>query len=96
MVNIWTFLLIQLGLILLGLVGFYIRTLYIKNNKLEKIVSEQNKYLEHIYETINMTESRIKEIDAAQIFQSDDEIGFFFTAIKDIQAQLYGYIKYIK
>jgi len=34
-----------------------------------------------------MTESnkKIKEIDSKQIFQSDDEIGWFFKGIKEIQ-----------
>ena len=94
--NILIFLLIQLGLILIGCIIWIIRNLYIKNKKLEQIVSSQDKYLNDMYDTIKMTESKIKEIDANQIFQSDDEIGFFFQAIKSIQEQLSEYIKFIK
>lgn len=77
-------------------IGLIFHNLRIKNKKLKDIVENQDKYLTHMYDTIKMTEGKIKEIDANQIFQSDDEIGFFFTAIKDIQSQLSEYIKYIK
>jgi len=73
-----------------------IRSLYLKNKKLENIVQNQNKYLTDMYETIKYTENRIKVIDQNGIFQGDDEIGFFFKAIKDIQEQLSEYIKFIK
>jgi hypothetical protein len=90
------FLLIQFGLIFIGTIFWLIRSLYIKNKKLEEIVQRQNTYLEQMYETIKYTENRIKEIDKNQIFQGDDEIGFFFTAIKGIQESLSEYIKFIK
>lgn len=77
-------------------IGLVIRNFVIKNNKLKEIVENQDKYLTHMYDTIKMTEAKIREIDSQQIFQSDDEIGFFFSAIKDIQSQLSEYIKYIK
>ena len=40
-----------------------------------------------------MTESdkKIKEIDSKQIFQSDDEIGWFFSGIKEIQGLINEY-----
>jgi hypothetical protein len=34
---------------------------------------------------------KIKEIDSKQIFQSDDEIGWFFTGIKEIQELINEY-----
>lgn len=94
--NIWIFLLVQFGLIILGLNIWLIRSLYLKNKKLENIVQTQNKYLEHMYETIKYTEQRIKQIDQHGIFQGDDEVGFFFKAVKEIQENLSEYIKFIK
>jgi hypothetical protein len=40
-----------------------------------------------------MSESnkKIKEIDSKQIFQSDDEIGWFFNGIKEIQELINEY-----
>lgn len=100
MVSITTVIVILVGFtVFLGvslMIALVIRNFMVKNKKLKEIVENQDKYLSHMYETIKMTEERIKEIDSRQIFQSDDEIGFFFTAIKDIQSQLSEYIKYIK
>jgi len=94
--DIGFFLLIQVFIILLILGIWIVRNTFIKNKKLQEIVEKQNKYLEQMYETISMTERKIKEIDKAQIFQSDDEIGFFFTSIKGLQEQLSEYIKFMK
>lgn len=96
MSDVVIFLLIQLGIIIMILNIWLIRSLYLKNKKLENIVQTQNKYLTDMYETIKYTENRIKVIDQNGIFQGDDEIGFFFKAIKDIQEQLSEYIKFIK
>ena len=40
-----------------------------------------------------MSESdrKVKEIDSKQIFQSDDEIGWFFSGIKEIQELINEY-----
>ena len=94
--TIYTFIIAQLSVILLVGIILFIRNLIIKNKKLEDIIKNQNKYLEHMYDTINMTDIKIKEIDSKQIFQGDDDIGFFFQAIKSIQIQLNEYMKVIK
>ena len=95
-INIWLFLLIQLGfLILIGLF-LYVRSLYIRNKKLQGIVSQQDKYLNEMYDVISMTERKIKEIDHNGLFQGDDDVGFFFTALKGLQETLTEYIKLIK
>lgn len=96
MVNVWIFLLIQLGLILLG-VGFWlIRSLIIRNRKLNEIVKKQDAYILEMYEAIKYTEAKVKEIDKAQIFQGDDEVGFFFQTMKQLQEALSEYIKFVK
>ena len=94
--DIGIFILIQLGIIILGLGVYLVMNLIKKNKKLEDIVQKQNKYLEQMYETIKYTENRIKQIDTAGIFQGDDEVGFFFKTIKQLQEQLSEYIKFIK
>ena len=90
------FILIQLGVIFLVILFFLIRSLYLKNKKLENLLQTQDKYLRDMYETLKYTEQRIKTIDANGIFQGDDEVGFFFKAIKEVQENLSEYIKFIK
>ncbi len=96
MINAWLFLGIQFGLLILGIGIWLIRSLIIKNKKLNELVETQNKYLNEMYEVITYTGAKIKQIDTAGIFQGDDEVGFFFTAMKDLQEQLTEYIKFIK
>ena len=96
MINIWLFLGIQFGLLILGIGFWLVRSLIIKNKKLNDIVTKQNKYLLEMYETITYTGTRIKQIDKAGIFQGDDEVGFFFTAMKELSEQLEEYIKFVK
>lgn len=90
------FILIQLGVVFLIILFFLIRALYLKNKKLESILQTQDKYLREMYDTIKYTEQKIKIIDSKGIFQGDDEVGFFFKAIQDIQNNLSEYIKFIK
>ena len=67
-----------------------------KAEKLEKMIEVQEKYITEFYDLVKQSEIKIKEIDEKQLFQSDDEIGFFFTNIKIIQDALSDYIKFIK
>lgn len=96
MVNIWWVLLIQLIFLFLIIIGIIIRNLYIKNNKLKQIVEKQDSYITEIYQSIKYSEEKIKEIDSKQLFQSDDEVGFFFTNLKKLQNALSEYIIHIK
>ena len=67
-----------------------------KAEKLEKMIEVQEKYITEFYDLVKQSEVKIKEIDEKQLFQSDDEIGFFFTNIKVIQDALSDYIKFVK
>jgi hypothetical protein len=67
-----------------------------KVEKLENMISVQEKYIMEFYDLIKQSEIKIKEIDEKQLFQSDDEVGFFFTNLKVIQEALSDYIKFIK
>jgi len=96
MINIWLFLGIQFGLLILGVGIWLVRSLIIKNRKLTEIVEKQNTYINEIYEVITYTSTKIKQIDKAGIFQGDDEVGFFFTTMKELSEQLEGYIKFVK
>jgi len=88
--------------IIFALIITFIIILYIifnllkKVEKLEKTNIEQEQFILDLYNLIKYSEERIKEIDSNQLFQSDDDIGFFFTNIKNIQNLLSEYIKFIK
>ena len=56
-----------------------------KLEKCEDIILSQDEYIRKIQEAITFSENKIKEIDEKGIFKSDDEIGWFFNNIKQIQ-----------
>jgi hypothetical protein len=87
---------ILLTLIIAAVIGYIIWNLLTKVEKLEKVIETQEKYILDFYDLVKTSEIKIKEIDSKQLFQSDDEVGFFFTNLKTIQEALSDYIKFIK
>ena len=87
---------ILLVLIIAAVIGYIIWNLLTKVEKLEKVIETQEKYILDFYDLVKTSEIKIKEIDSKQLFQSDDEVGFFFTNLKTIQEALSDYIKFIK
>ena len=59
-----------------------------KNEKQEDILSSYMLYLDRISRCIELSDNRLKEIDAKGTFKSDDEVGFFFDQVTQIQAIL--------
>ena len=91
-----TIILINVVVILVGVVGYVIWNLMKKVEKLESMIDVQERYITDFYDLVKQSEVKIKEIDSKQLFQSDDEVGFFFNNLKTIQEALSDYIKYIK
>jgi uncharacterized membrane protein YukC len=87
---------ILLVLIIVAVIGYVIWNLLTKVEKLEKTIEAQENYILNFYDLVKTSEDKIKEIDSKQLFQSDDEVGFFFTNLKTIQEALLDYIKFIK
>lgn len=87
---------INIGVIIFGVIGYIIWNLLKKTEKLENQIAVQEKYILEFYDLVKQSEVKIKEIDSKQLFQSDDEVGFFFTNLKTIQEALSDYIKFIK
>ena len=65
--------------------GYTTFNLLRKNEKQEDILASYLTYLNKISDIIEMSDKKIHEIDVKGSFESDDEIGFFFTNIKMIQ-----------
>ena len=71
--------------ILVLVLGFSVINLLRKQETAEDIVVSYMKYLDNISKTIEISEKKLKELDAKGSFESDDEIGFFFKSVKQIQ-----------
>jgi len=75
--------------------GFTTFNLLKKNEKQEDIISNQEtilagymEYLSKISGIIELSDKKLKEIDHKGSFESDDEIGFFFQSVKQLQEAL--------
>jgi hypothetical protein len=75
---------IILGLMVV-ILGYTTINLLFKTEKLEDIIEKQQNYINSISEIIQKSEIKLGEIDRKEIFKSDDEIGWFFNEIKNIQ-----------
>jgi hypothetical protein len=71
--------------ILVVTLGFTTRNLLRKFEKQEDILAVYLDYLDKLSRVIEVSETKMKEIDAKGSFSSDDEVGFFFQQIKGLQ-----------
>ena len=74
--------------VMVVVLGFTTFNLLRKNEKQEDILAGYMTYLNKISDYIENTDKRLKEIDQKETFKSDDEIGFFFEQLKNIQSVL--------
>jgi hypothetical protein len=91
-----TIIIINIIIILALIIGYIIWNLMKKVEKLESMIEIQERYITDFYDLVKQSELKIKEIDSKQLFQSDDEVGFFFQNLKTIQEALSEYIKFVK
>jgi hypothetical protein len=71
--------------VLVVILGFTTFNLMRKNEKQEDILAEYLIYLDRLSKTIDASDKKLKEIDRAGTFKSDDEVGQFFNSIQKIQ-----------
>jgi len=65
--------------------GFTTFNLLRKNEKQEDILTGYITYLDQLSRIIEISDEKLKKIDQREIFKSDDEIGFMYEQIKDLQ-----------
>ena len=76
---------LSVAVVVLGYTTF---NLLRKIEKQEDILSSYLTYLDRISRVIEVSENKLKTIDAKGTFSSDDEVGFFFQQIKGLQGIL--------
>tara|TARA_R110002126_G_scaffold29160_4_gene96691 strand:+ start:79 stop:324 length:246 start_codon:yes stop_codon:yes gene_type:complete len=70
------------------ILGFTTFNLLRKNERSEDILLSFQKYLDQLSRIIEFSDAKLKKIDERGIFKSDDEIGFMFEQIKELQKVL--------
>ena len=64
----------------------------LKNERYEDITVAQQDYLLRISELIKDSKMHLQKLDDKGVFQSDDEVGYFFDQMKNIQEELDRYM----
>ena len=83
----YNIILLVLGLLVV-ILGYTTINLLIKNEKAEDIITSQNEFIGQFSKMIDESNTRLNKIDSKGTFQSDDEIGWFFNQIIQIQKDL--------
>ena len=78
---------IILSLIILCL-GYVSFNLFRKNETYEDTIEVYQNWIEEFDNSVKDTERKLKEIDNKGTFESDDEVGFFFNYLKELNKGL--------
>ena len=73
-----------LGVLVVAL-GFTTFNLLRKNEKQEDILTSYMEYLDQVSKTVEFSDEKMKKIDSQGILKSNDEIGFMYEQIKELQ-----------
>ncbi len=76
---------ISLLTVLVGALGYTTFNLLKKNETAEDLIVGYLNYLEKLSQIIESTDERLQKIDQKGTFKSDDEIGFFFNQVMELQ-----------
>ena len=74
--------------VLVVVLGYTTFNLLRKNEKYEDTLDVYSSFIAQFQTQIMESDKKLKEIDAKGLFDSDDEIGWFFTQLKEIQKNL--------
>jgi hypothetical protein len=74
--------------ILVVILGYTTFNLLRKAEKLEDLISKYSEFVKEFGDQIDVADKRLKQIDDKGMFNSDDEIGWFFEQIKVIQKSI--------
>jgi len=81
--------------ILVGIIiilSYIIRNLMLKVEKYEDVTIDQTQYLQNISNLIGDSKKHLNKLDDRGVFQSDDEVGYFFEQMKLVQKELDRYM----
>ena len=84
---------ISIVLWIVTVVGYIIWNLNNKVVRLEEIANKQAIIIESISAIVNESQKMLDQVELTEAFKSDDQIGFFFRNLQNIQDSLNHYIK---
>lgn len=88
---IWISVLISVLVIALGVCGYIIFNLYRKYAMLESTAIDNQEFILALRNRVMNQRSYLRQLDKIGSFEADDEVGFFFTELKKIIADISSY-----
>jgi hypothetical protein len=74
--------------VLVVILGYTTFNLLRKNEKAEDIIISQSQYINQFQSQLEISQKKLSEIDEKGTFEGDDEIGWFFNEVKQLQNNL--------
>jgi len=84
---------ISIGLWVATIVGYIIWNLNTKVVKLEQIAAKQKIIIDSVTAIVEESNKQLNQVELTEAFKSDDQIGFFFRNLQNIQDSLNHYLK---
>ena len=84
---------ISIGLWVATIVGYIIWNLNQKVVKLEQIAAKQKIIIDSVAAIVEESNKQLHQVDLTEAFKADDQIGFFFRNLQNIQHSLSHYLK---
>tara|TARA_R110002049_G_scaffold7215_9_gene42701 strand:- start:5921 stop:6241 length:321 start_codon:yes stop_codon:yes gene_type:complete len=86
------FIIIAVLVVFSGILSYIVRNLIVKLEKYEDISVDQAQYLQNISNLIRDSQKHLKKLDEREVFKSDDEVGYFFNSMQNVQKELNRYM----
>jgi hypothetical protein len=84
---------ISIVLWVLTIFGYIIWNLNKKVAKLEQIATQQRIIIDSVAAIVDESNKQLNQVELTEAFKSDDQIGFFFRSLQNIQDSLNHYLK---
>ena len=75
-----------------GILSYIIYNLLKKVEKYEDITVDQTQYLQNVSNLIGDSQKHLNDLDKRGVFKSDDEVGYFFEQMNEVQKELNRYM----
>jgi hypothetical protein len=86
---------IAIALWIATVIGYIIWNLNSKVARLEQIATKQKIIIDSVAAIVDESNRQLNAVELTEAFKSDDQIGFFFRNLKNIQDSLNHYLKNI-
>ena len=86
------YVIISILVVFSGILSYIVYNLLKKVENYEDVVQDQVQYLQNIANAVGEGQKHLKNLDQKGTFQSDDEVGYFFKQMQNVQKELNRYM----